>query len=51
MQKKLQHKQYKTNQLKVYISDNLLQLLETHCKENETNKSSLFRELLTAYLT
>ncbi len=51
MPKLLKSKQKKENQLKIYLTDSLLAMLETHCKNQRTQKSKFLRSLLIAHLT
>ena len=51
MPKLRKDKQKKENQIKIYLTDSLLSMLETHCQQQQTKKSKLLRSLLITYLT
>ena len=51
MPKLSKSKSKKDNQLKIYLTDSLLAMLESQCQQQQTQKSTLMRQLLVSYLT
>ena len=42
--------QKKVKQLKIYLTDSVMAMLESHCKHQKTQKSRFVRQLLIARL-